>query len=256
MSNDHAGNYEVIRQVALAMGCSLLFAFGGCRRNPAVSPDAVKIMPLGDSITQGEHQHPSYRRPLWMKLKSAGYKVDFVGSLKKQNFGGGRKDFDRDHEGRWGWPVEAVLEQADSWIAANTPDIALVHLGTNDLLSEETAEITVERLFGLVDVLRRHNPKVTVLLATLIPPAHPDLRDRIVQFNDVLKEALPGHQGETSRVVLVDQFEGYRVSTDTYDGIHPNEAGAEKIAHKWFEALEKVLSPESGVAGPVGGADQ
>jgi hypothetical protein len=42
----------------------------------------VKILPLGDSMTQGEAGHFSYRRPLWKMLDSAGYKVDFVGSLR------------------------------------------------------------------------------------------------------------------------------------------------------------------------------
>jgi lysophospholipase L1-like esterase len=77
------------------------------------------------------------------------------------------------------------------------------------------------------------------------------LHQRIVGFNDLLKRAVPGLQREQSRVILVDQFEGFSVTSDSYDGIHPNKAGAEKIAHKWFAALEGVLGSGfcSGVAG-------
>ena len=42
---------------------------------------AVKIMPLGDSITHGFTNANSYRRVLWKMLTNAGYSVDFVGSL-------------------------------------------------------------------------------------------------------------------------------------------------------------------------------
>lgn len=46
----------------------------------------VRIVPIGDSITQGTLQnddglsHPTYRYWLWQTLKSRGYDVDFVGS--------------------------------------------------------------------------------------------------------------------------------------------------------------------------------
>ncbi len=221
--------------------CLTLVPASGCRRDTPSPPGAVRIMPLGDSITQGEHKHPSYRRPLWLKLKKAGYNVDFVGGMKKQQFGGGARDFDRDHEGHWGWPIYAVLEKGDPWIAANTPDIALVHLGSNDLLSEETPADTVEHLMALVEMLRRHNPKMTVLLATLIPPAAPALRPHFETFNGLLRNAIPAAQQESSRIVLVDQYEGFVPVRHTYDGIHPNEIGAEMIAQKWFSALVEVL---------------
>ena len=46
---------------------------------------SIKILPLGDSITNGESPGPDsvktgYRQPLWLLLQSAGYHVDFIGS--------------------------------------------------------------------------------------------------------------------------------------------------------------------------------
>ena len=248
VTQQHPGVTGVMLLLAgLLLECGLLIAGGGCRRGVAVSPGAVRIMPLGDSITQGERGHPSYRRSLWFKLKTAGYEVDFVGGLKAQHSGGGRKDFDRDHEGHWGWPVEGVLDHGHKWFEANIPDIVLLHMGTNDLLADQDAEGTVEEIAGVLVLLRRQNPKTTILLSTLIPLESQILHQRIAGFNDLLKRAVPGLQREQSRVILVDQFEGFSVTSDLYDGIHPNEAGAEKIAHKWFAALEEVLgSPSAG----------
>jgi hypothetical protein len=45
----------------------------------AQSEKPTRIMPIGDSITQADSNHNSYRRPLWIHLRQAGYNVDFVG---------------------------------------------------------------------------------------------------------------------------------------------------------------------------------
>ena len=42
----------------------------------------------------------------------------------------------------------------------------------------------------------------------------------------------------TSPVVVVDQATGFNANSDTFDGIHPNEVGEQKMATKWFDALE------------------
>jgi len=66
----------------------------------SLGSDVVKIMPIGDSITEAESGHNSYRRALWNNLKEAGCNVDFVGS--KSGVRGGlplNEDFDIDHEG-------------------------------------------------------------------------------------------------------------------------------------------------------------
>ncbi len=52
--------------------------FGLGAQEIASAGDAVRIMPLGDSITQGIRQQNSYRRPLWHALRKAGLSVDFV----------------------------------------------------------------------------------------------------------------------------------------------------------------------------------
>jgi lysophospholipase L1-like esterase len=42
-------------------------------------------------------------------------------------------------------------------------------------------------------------------------------------------------------VVLVDQFAGFDAEQDTYDGTHPNVGGSQKIADKWFAAMQPLL---------------
>jgi acyl-CoA thioesterase I len=45
-----------------------------------------------------------------------------------------------------------------------------------------------------------------------------------------------------SPVFLVDQFSGFNAEKDTYDGVHPNQSGEQKIADRWFNQLKNILS--------------
>ena len=82
-----------------------------------------RIMPLGDSITQGSLE--SYRRYLWLALKKEDINADFVGSLS-QTYGGISypQDYDVDHEGHWGWRADEVLEHIDEWAASARPELS------------------------------------------------------------------------------------------------------------------------------------
>ncbi|MCP5094640.1 MAG: DUF5060 domain-containing protein, partial [Chloroflexi bacterium] len=142
---------------------------------PTVPPLAsANILPLGDSITQGDTTYNSYRRPLWHMLNEAGYAVDFVGSLTA-NAGGSapNPDFDLDHEGHAGWRADQVLNSLPGWLGGYTPDIVLLHVGHNDLnrvdRNGSVINVTLADIDGIIDALRDDNPNVTVLLAQLIP---------------------------------------------------------------------------------------
>jgi hypothetical protein len=108
---------------------------------------ANKIMPLGDSITQGissgvpdEARQVSYRKALYDNLKAAGYVVNdeiFVGTLFS---GESVPDFDPDHDGHPGWQADEIVngrsgfppnDKLDQWLDEENPNIVLLHIGTN-----------------------------------------------------------------------------------------------------------------------------
>jgi hypothetical protein len=45
-----------------------------------------------------------------------------------------------------------------------------------------------------------------------------------------------------SPVFVVDQYHGFDAVSDTFDGVHPNQQGEEKMAVNWFKALNSYLS--------------
>jgi len=206
--------------------------------------ETINILPLGDSITQGGNERPSYRRTLWLKLQQHGFNVDFVGS--QQAFHNAsppekRLDFDLDHEGHWGWETNEIVESLPGWLESYTADIALVHLGTNDFDRGEDVLLTLEDLKQVLAILRQSNPDITVLLAKIVPMRFKNTR----KFNDALVDWAGKQSTLTSKVVLVDQHAGYYPLFYNYDKYHPNSWGEERMADRWFEALIPILEPKS-----------
>ena len=227
----------------LALFAAALLAGSGCRKPEAtVDPMAVRIMPLGDSITQGQVRFASYRRPLWLMLQQAGDRVDFVGSQQRHKGGGPRhKDFDPDHEGHWGWAIDRVLPELPGWLAEAKPDVVLLHLGTNDALRGHPDQETVREWFEVLKLIQAANPKVRVLAAQLIPAAGQE--QVIARLNQAYRQAWDAHPLPGLDLRWVDQFTGFDPRADTWDGIHPNHQGDRKLAERWFAALREVLPP-------------
>lgn len=207
-------------------------------RQPAAGlRGVIRIMPLGDSITQGDAQHNSYRRALWHLLQQDGVLVDFVGSQFEQH--GGKlppdADFDVDHEGHWGWTTSQVLERIEEWAVAARPDMVLLHLGTNNAQSGADVEPTIEQLGQIIRALQFQCPGVTVLVAQLIP-CEGSHHDHIQAINERIPELCQLSTRDSS-VVVVDQNSGFDSAELTYDGLHPNADGEALMASRWHVAI-------------------
>ena len=206
------------------------------------SEAALRILPVGDSITEAETSTNSYRRALWGRLQNAGVEADFVGS-QQDNYGGPppNPDFDVDHEGHWGqradWVLARIGQDIEWGSQVAIPDVALVHVGTNDVWQGQSVASTVADLQSIVAQLQSINPSIVVLLAQLIPHAEPGVDQAITALNAEIATYAPGWSTATSSVIVVDQNSGFDVSTETYDGVHPNAAGEDRMAARWFAAL-------------------
>lgn len=211
---------------------------------------SVRILPLGDSITQADKNHDSYRRSLWHMLRNAGYEIDYVGSLTTNHKGGPPSpDFDLDHEGHWGWRADEIINgratqsKLSKWLKDYTPDIVLIHLGTNDVFQGQSVSSTVDELEQIISILRRDNPKVKVLIAKLIPVTDQKVNNRINAFNDEIPRIALENDSPESRIIVVDLNNNFDAHSDTYDGVHPNSKGEQKMAEKWLDSLQPLMSP-------------
>ena len=204
-------------------------------------PPRLCILPLGDSITQSNASHVSYRYWLWEDLTAAGYEFDLVGSLDEHHQGipsYPNGAFDRDHEGHWGWRVDEILAQLPGWLGSYTADVVLLHLGTNDAFQSNSTSSTLDELTDVVSTLRAANPNIVILLAKVIPTTNSERQSRLDDLNANMDSLASTLSTAQSPVIVVDQASGFDASTDTFDGVHPNETGEKKMASKWLTALE------------------
>ena len=174
------------RNELIAKKLTFLFTAWCLLVTSAFATGPVKIVTIGDSITQADQSRQSYRYRLWTKLLDANLDFDFVGSMDGNAFCSPACDdtanvvptsgwpdyqgesFDRDHEGHWGWSADDVLFGRDpgdpnlsEWLAGYTPDLVLMHLGTNDVLEDRPIPDILNSLKAVIDTIRSDNPNVT-----------------------------------------------------------------------------------------------
>ena len=196
----------------------------------AESNGGVKVMPLGDSITDGYTVAGGYRNTLWQLFGAGGYRVDFVGSL----FNGPSSLGDHDHEGHSGWTISQIDAQVVGWLRTSNPHTVLLHIGTNDMYNESGAPA---RLGTLLDHITSTAPSAEVFVATIIP--RPATSAAVSSYNASIPSLVSTRAAAGKHVHLVDMYPAVTTS-DLADGIHPNAGGYAKMANVWYSALRAV----------------
>jgi lysophospholipase L1-like esterase len=240
-----------VRRTLVSLLAALLVAAGGMAYTlhaaaPARSATApVRIMPLGDSITGSPG---CWRALLWNRLQASGYtNIDFVGTLPAQGCG---VPYDGDNEGHGGYLATNIANQnlLPGWLSATLPDVVVMHLGTNDVWSSIAPATILAAFSTLVAQMRASNPNMKILVAQILPmnpSTCADCASRVVAFNAAIPAWAAGISTAASPVTVVDQWTGFSDATDTYDGVHPNDAGNQKISDRWYPPLAALLSPAS-----------
>lgn len=201
----------------------------------AAAADAWRIMPVGDSITEGGATFSNYLPLLAEKLRAAGIAFEFVGT---------RGTAQLRHEGYGGKNVEFLAATVPAHFGKNPADIVLLHAGHNHFAEEQPIPGMLAATERLITSLRAANPKVVVLLAQVIPAGKLPKYSYIPELNTALAHLASRLHTPAQPVRLVDQATGFDWRTDTIpDLVHPNAAGAAKMAQRWFEALHSLLSP-------------
>ncbi len=233
----------------------------------AVTP--IKVMPLGDSITSGTDSTysipmSSYRCLLYKSL-SLSYSVDFVGSVHGQ-WGIPNKNLtppgpptycemlDWDEEGHSGWAIYHILNGVPNnwpgnlsiWATTYTPDVVLVHLGTNNFAygppeyPAPNVDDAISQLGQVIDTLRAANPHVRILLAQILPCSCDSLH-MIPLFNARIPDLAASKAQPYSPIVVVDMNTGFNSTHFLADGVHPNQAGENKMAVRWQAGFDKIM---------------
>ena len=93
----------------------------------------------------------------------------------------------------------------------------------------------IEKIFAI-------NPQVKILVSQVIQSGKLPKYSYIPELNEKLALMVKQLSDEGYPTILVNQAEGFNWKEDCLpDRVHPNLQGAEKIANKWFNALEPIL---------------
>ena len=194
-------------------------------------------MPLGSSSTvgAGSLQTGGFRGPLEELLTRDGIAYDMVGSQRS----GPPSMADPDHEGHGGATIPQLLPQVGGWITRQHPDLVLLQVGTNDLLGGASAADTAGRLDAMLAAIHAAGP-VPVIVAGVWAPL--ENRKRARAEYPALAAAVVGRwQARGDRVRFVDT--GTLLGpAEIADGLHPNTAGAVKIAAMWEREIRDFVA--------------
>lgn len=200
-----------------------------------ISKTHVKIMPLGDSITQGFNSSDlrGYRTPLWNLAQRADWSIDFVGSLEDEPY---EQKIWR-HEGHYGWRIDHLCEYMQTWLQLYQPDAILLHIGTNDILHGCSVATAITRLEQLLDCIDDALPDATVFVAQITPLGYEALNTRLRKYNHLIPDLVSNKANEGRLIQCVDIHSAVPIST-IHDKIHTNNVGYTAIAQCWFQALQ------------------
>jgi len=206
-------------------------------------PATLRILPLGDSITNGFPD--TYRYSLFHTLRDSGFNFYYVGSQNTNpaNYPG---SWDTKHEGHNGASTRGIDLVLETELNHYTADIALIHLGTNDVSYSirfpSDFSFSTKYLEAIINKLRADNPVVRIYLAKILPfgdeigtPIE-TFKERRLDWNNKIQDLAAAMNTSVSPIYIVDMDSGFDES-DLIDGIHPNLTGAEKMAQRWYEAL-------------------
>jgi lysophospholipase L1-like esterase len=203
-----------------------------------------RIMPVGDSITAGYTDNPTWSQPydfgyrgdLYQLLTANGYSITYVGSSQEplnnafpvtnppitvvpapnlQSIGQDK------HEGYGGKRTDYISSNMASFLTANNPDVVLLMIGINDFtrgasLASAAASLDTAKvnLNNAVRTLVTNKPNAKLIIAQTMPPMAPstalNTTPAIGVYNDYIKNSLvPAYAAQGKFVTTVDQYSNF-----------------------------------------------
>ncbi|MYQ49291.1 hypothetical protein GTW40_30455 [Streptomyces sp. SID4985] len=266
---------------------ALLRRLNDLQRGVGGTGTPLRVMVVGDSMTQGYEGDWTWRYRLWKWFHDQHIAVDFVGpykgtkaqatpqpparpplqgetpgaSLDNPDTSGGYAAgvdpaFDSDHFGVWGRQAMQDKGLIRGMVAQYHPDMILVGLGFNDMgWWVSGPQGTLDSMKTFVDEARAARPDVKFAVADVPQRTYIGGRDDLplstTDYDLMLRDAIPRWSTPVSPVELVNWSGNYTCARDAcpagYDGLHPNALGEFQIAH----AFETTLHDRFGIGQSV-----
>ncbi|GAA3274045.1 SGNH/GDSL hydrolase family protein [Dactylosporangium vinaceum] len=216
----------------------------------AESNGGVRVMPLGDSITEG---HPGAGRLPDRPVAAAGGR-GLSRRLRRlavqRPVEPGRP---RPRGAIPGWRIDQIDANITGWLRTYNPHTVLLHIGTNDILQNSNVSGAPGRLSTLIDHITAAAPSAEVFVATIIPLGNAGQESAARTFNAAIPGIVQSRANAGKHVHLVDMHAAL-TAADLTDGVHPTAAGYDKMAATWYTALRSVPGSLETSGGATGSA--
>ena len=138
-------------------------------------------------------------------------------------------------------PGTAYQGNLFQWSLGYTADMALIHIGSNDIYRRTNPWTFLVYAWFLIDVMRLDNPNINIYLAQMLPISGQS-QSQIILLNSILSVIGAVRTTPESPIVMVDMYTGFNPTLHMFDGVHPNSAGEEMMAQRWFNAMLPALT--------------
>lgn len=226
--------------------CFFAFIFGFCTimTLPAALLAQIRLMPLGNSITEGtgSSHDGGYRRDLYDLLQNAGVAFDFVGGLR---YGNGFPDLD--HEGHPGFLADQL--NVPTYLANNPAHVVFLEIGTNNISYGESAPQVRDAIQRVIDNIFQANRDMAVYLCTVLPRKdNPTLQATTDALNALLPDLVYTQASAGYKIYLVDVATRFKADPNwktnlLADNLHPNDAGYTLMANELYNAYQLHSQP-------------
>jgi lysophospholipase L1-like esterase len=155
--------------------------------------------------------------------------------------------FPRNNEGYSGATIATggnqLANRVDAAFAANTPNIVLLHIGTNNLYQGLPQGVTGQ-LGALIDQIVKDAPDALIVVAQITPLG--SATNGVQPYNAAIPAIVQQRVDAGQHLLLVNMSGAFtaanpNVSALLADGVHPNDQGYAVMAQTWYDAIEGVL---------------
>lgn len=234
----------------------------------------VKIMAVGDSITDGYSERDGYRKYFYHRMvDQKKYSIDMVGSKDwapsaTWNFDDGTYSYDPANTGYSGYTIQSyqynnqnrigIFETISSGekkdiIQTTSPEIVLLMIGTNDIMDNYKMDEIQARLQALVDEIYRQKSDVTLMIMSPLPIDAPvsgwlqqdTMNTNIKTCMTAIKKIVDAEKAAGKKCEYLATNELFTKQTDytayLNDYCHPNRAGYTLMGNYLADAVDSYL---------------
>ena len=181
----------------------------------------VTVLFFGTSLTAGYGLDPSQAFPVLIAKKSVEEGVPITAI----------------NAGLSGETSAGALRRID-WVLKRPVDIVVLETGGNDALRALDTLALQANLTGIIDIIRREQPKATILLAVMEAP--PNFGARYTAGFRAAYKSVAKRMGVTLLPFLLDGVAG-KPELNQDDGVHPNVTGEKIVADNVWRTLKPVV---------------